>query len=156
MKIIQVVGWSQSGKTTFIKKLIPELEKKGRVAVIKHMGKHDFRLEPTKDTTLFYEAGATISVGIDGHKTVATQRTTSLDEVLVLLSCAGIDYTIIEGFKTRAFPKIVIGDLTVDNCVASDPTVDEVLSLLPRFEDFAPDGTYEETGNKRGRPHDKR
>jgi molybdopterin-guanine dinucleotide biosynthesis protein MobB len=34
MKIIQVVGRSNSGKTTFIRKLIPELKKIGPVGVI--------------------------------------------------------------------------------------------------------------------------
>jgi GTPase SAR1 family protein len=38
MKIIQIVGTSNSGKTTFIKNLIPELKKLGTVAVIKHLG----------------------------------------------------------------------------------------------------------------------
>ena len=33
MKIIQVVGHSGSGKTTFIGKLAPEMNKRGRVAI---------------------------------------------------------------------------------------------------------------------------
>ena len=45
MKIIQVVGRSNSGKTTFIKQLIPILKTQGRVAVIKHLGDHEYELE---------------------------------------------------------------------------------------------------------------
>jgi molybdopterin-guanine dinucleotide biosynthesis protein MobB len=136
MKIIQVAGRSGSGKTSFIIKLVPELEKKGRVAVIKHLGDHDFRLENGKDTTLFFSAGATVSVGIDNQKSVAAIRTTRLEDVLKFLSDQGIEFAIIEGFKTHAFPNIVIGDLLVKDCVAANPTVDEVLASLHQFEDY--------------------
>lgn len=44
MKIIQVAGRSNSGKTTFIRKLIPELKKIGPVGVIKHLGDHEYHL----------------------------------------------------------------------------------------------------------------
>ena len=70
MKIIQVAGRSNSGKTTFIRKLIPELKKIGAVGVIKHLGDHEFFLETDKDTTFFYDAGADITTGIDTKKTV--------------------------------------------------------------------------------------
>lgn len=136
MKIIQIVGRSNSGKTSLIKKLIHELEKKGPVAVIKHLGDHEFNLEKGKDTTQFFDSGATISVGIDKKKSVAVFQTTQLDDLLKLLNNQGIEYTIIEGFKTYRFPKIVIGDLHVENCVAANPTVDEVLTSLHQFEDY--------------------
>jgi molybdopterin synthase catalytic subunit len=45
-------------------------------------------------------------------------------------------FVIIEGFKTRTFPKIVIGDLASETCVMRDPTVDQVLSSLALFEDY--------------------
>jgi molybdopterin-guanine dinucleotide biosynthesis protein MobB len=136
MKIIQVVGRSNSGKTSFIRKLVPELEKTGRVAVIKHLGDHTFTLEKGKDTTYFFNDGATISVGIDHEKAVAVIRTNRLEDLFFFLCNQGIAYVIIEGFKTRTFPKIVIGDLATKNCVASNPTVDEVLASLDQFEDY--------------------
>ncbi len=85
MKIIQIVGSSNSGKTTFIKNLIPELKKKGNVAVIKHLGDHTYNIEEGKDTTVFFDAGADISVGIDSDKAVATIRKNTLDDVLGML-----------------------------------------------------------------------
>jgi len=65
MKIIHIVGSSGSGKTTFIRKLIPALKRQGSVAVIKHVGDHSYTLEEGKDTTVFFETGADISVGVD-------------------------------------------------------------------------------------------
>ena len=138
MKIIQVVGRSNSGKTTFIKQLIPKLKTLGRVAVIKHLGDHEYQLEVGKDTTGFFDAGAEISVGIDAHKSVAAIRKNSLDAVLRLLFDQGMDFAVIEGFKQRSFPKIVIGNLETDQCVLTNPHPDEVLASINIFEDFFP------------------
>ena len=136
MKIIQIVGNSNSGKTTFIKNLITELKKKGNVAVIKHLGDHTYNIEKGKDTTVFFDAGADISVGIDSHKAVAAVRKNTLDDVLDMLLNQGMDFAIIEGFKQRSFPKIVIGNLTADTCILSNPTVNEVITSLSLFENF--------------------
>jgi len=136
MKIIQIVGSSNSGKTTFIKNLIPELKKKGNVAVIKHLGDHTYNIEEGKDTTAFFDAGADMSVGIDSHKAVAVIRKNTLDDALGLLLDQGMDFAIIEGFKQRSFPKIVIGSLTADMCILTNPTVNEVILSLNLFENF--------------------
>ena len=57
--IVAVVGKSNSGKTTLIEKLIPELNKRGyRVATVKH---HNHLLEidtPGKDSWRHKQAGA--------------------------------------------------------------------------------------------------
>ena len=136
MKIIQVVGRSNSGKTTFIKQLIPKLKTKGRVAVIKHLGDHEFELESEKDTTGFFDAGADISVGIDAHKSVVAIRNNSLESTLQILFEQGMNFTVIEGFKQIAFPRIVIGDLKTDHSVLTNPCTDDVLASLDDFEDF--------------------
>jgi molybdopterin-guanine dinucleotide biosynthesis protein MobB len=138
MKIIQVVGRSNTGKTTFIKQLIPKLKTQGQVAVIKHLGDHEFELEKGKDTTGFFDAGADISVGIDADKSVVAIRKNSLESALQILFDQGMNFAIIEGFKQRAFPRIVIGDLETDHCVLTNPCPDEVIALLDAFEDFCP------------------
>ena len=136
MKIIQIVGRSNSGKTTFIKNLIPELRKKGNVAVIKHLGDHTYGMEEGKDTTVFYTAGADISVGIDSDKAIIAIRKNSLDNVLGMLLDQGMDFAIIEGFKKRSFPKIILGNIDADSCILANPAVDEVIKSLSLFEDF--------------------
>lgn len=57
--VISFIGWSGSGKTTFIEKLIPVLRSRGlRLAVIKHDG-HEFQMDKEgKDTWRFTQAGA--------------------------------------------------------------------------------------------------
>lgn len=136
MKIIQVTGRSNTGKTTFIKTLLPVLNKKGKVAVIKHLGDHEYLLAEAKDTTGFFLAGAEISAGIDAGKAVVTLRNNSLDAMLALLKDQGMDYAIIEGYKTRSFKKIVIGELQVEGCILRNPTVDDVLASIDRFDTY--------------------
>lgn len=136
MKIIQVVGRSNSGKTTFIRNLVPVLAKTGSVAVIKHLGDHDYQLEPGKDTTHFFNAGAEIAIGIDSNKSVVAIRKNTLEGMLDLLFDQGMDYVIIEGFKQKPFPKIVIGSLTIDRCVLVNPDIEEVVASLHLFADY--------------------
>ena len=136
MKIIQIVGRSNSGKTTFIRSLVPVLTKIGRVAVIKHLGDHDYQLEAGKDTTHFYDAGAEISVGIDSHKSVIAIRINTLEGMLDLMHNLEMDYVVIEGFKQKPFPKIVIGSLKIDNCVLENPDINEVVSSLHLFAEY--------------------
>jgi molybdopterin-guanine dinucleotide biosynthesis protein MobB len=136
MKIIQVNGLSNTGKTTFIKQLIPVLRTKGRVAVIKHLGDHEYLLEKGKDTTGFFDAGAEVSAGIDSNKSVVTLRDNSLDMVLTLLKTQGMDFVVIEGFKNRSFKKIVIGDLQAEGCILRNPAVEDVVASVDRFDTY--------------------
>jgi len=136
MKIIQVSGLSNTGKTTFIKQLIPVLRTKGRVGVIKHLGDHEYLMEKGKDTTGFFDAGAEISAGIDGDKSVVAIRNNSLDAILALLSVQGMDFVVIEGFKDRTFKKVVIGDLQAEGCILRNPAVDDVVASVDRFDTY--------------------
>jgi molybdopterin-guanine dinucleotide biosynthesis protein MobB len=136
MKIIQVAGRANTGKTTFIRNLIPVLKSQGRVGVIKHLGDHDYQLDDGKDTTIFFENGADVSVGIDLCKSVIALHTINIDEILHFFKSDGVKFAVIEGFKTRNFPKIVLGDLPSDTCVLRNPTVDQVISSLNLFEDY--------------------
>src|SRR5271157_624593 len=136
MKIIQVTGRSNSGKTTVIRNLIPELKKIGAVGVIKHLGDHEFVVETEKDTTFFYEAGADITTGTDTKKTVIIEHSTDLDEVLRFYADRGMYFAVIEGYKQRSDSKIGMGDLEIDRGVLYNPTINEVMKSLNLFDDF--------------------
>ena len=136
MKVIQVVGRSNAGKTTFIKSLIVALSPHGPVGVVKHLGHHGFFIEPGKDTTAYYESNAAISCGVDEEKSVFISQETDLNNALETLCNAGVRYAILEGFKARVFPRIVIGDLECEKTLLRDPSVDEVIGSLDDFEDY--------------------
>ncbi|MDT8358149.1 MAG: molybdopterin-guanine dinucleotide biosynthesis protein B [Methanomicrobiaceae archaeon] len=136
MKLIQVVGYANTGKTTFILDLIQKLCKIGNVAVIKHIGGHIQTLEEGKDTTRFFEAGAFFSAGLDAEKAVVAIHDDDLEHTLRMLADAGVEYAVIEGFKRRPLPKIVLGDLEAENCILRNPTGDEVIAHLENFADY--------------------
>jgi molybdopterin-guanine dinucleotide biosynthesis protein B len=104
MKAIGVIGYSNSGKTTLIQKLIPIFRARGMaVSAIKN-AHHGFDMDrPGKDSFRYREAGA-------GQVLIATalrwalltetpQQPARLDELLALL--APCDLVIIEGFKSE-------------------------------------------------------
>lgn len=136
MRVISVVGYSGSGKTTFIRTLIPHLTRFGPVGTLKHTGHHCMELPKGKDTTVMFEAGAQSVTGIDSGKLLVTLRSTSVTEALDLLSARGTSVAVIEGFKESRLPKIVIGDLEIDGCILRNPTVDEVVANLDKFPEY--------------------
>jgi molybdopterin synthase catalytic subunit len=133
MIVIQVVGTSGTGKTTFIRDLVTRLIFRGNVAVIKHLGHHTFPLEQGKDTTEFFNAGIAVSVGVDEEKAVMLSRDNGLETVLHELCDAGVVITIVEGFKSLVYPRIVFGDLPSDQVVLRNPPVENVEENLARF-----------------------
>ena len=56
--------------------------------------------------------------------------------MLDLLLKQEIDYVVIEGFKQKPFPKIVIGSLTIDHCILTNPEVEKVIASLDLFADY--------------------
>lgn len=138
MRIISIVGHSNSGKTTLITRLVPELAKIARVATIKHLGHHTFILPEGKDTTRHYEAGAVCGAGIDGDKTVLTLRDIDVFTVLDFYAFMGYDYVVIEGFKELGYPCVALGDLFPEKSLLHDPTVDEILKLRDSFAIYEP------------------
>lgn len=108
--IVAFSGFSESGKTTFIEKLIPELKNRGyRIATIKHTH-HKMDSTPGKDSERHLTAGSEISMITTSTRMVLTkpvERGTSIDEMITML---GDDYDIIicEGFKYSDIPKLVV------------------------------------------------
>jgi molybdopterin synthase catalytic subunit len=140
VKVIPVTGLSGSGKTTFIRALIPILARFGPVGTVKHTGHHSMLLPKGKDTTVMFEAGARAVAGIDQEKTLISIQGTSLIDALDFLSKQGISIAVMEGYKGSSLPKIVIGDLEAEACVLRDPHPEDVVHALDRFPDYITQG----------------
>jgi molybdopterin-guanine dinucleotide biosynthesis protein MobB len=136
LKVLHIVGHSGSGKTTFITRLVVELQKIGTVATIKHLGHHRYEIPEGKDTTLFFEAGVNCSEGIDDEKSVVLLRDPDLLHALYRLADFGMDFAIIEGFKSIEIPGIVFGDLPVPDALMTDPTIEQVIHDLRIFPEI--------------------
>jgi molybdopterin-guanine dinucleotide biosynthesis protein B len=110
--ILCFVGRSNSGKTTLIERLIPELVLAGyRVATIKHAG-HGFELDTEgKDSWRHKRAGAS-SVIVLSKGSLAMFSDVSddikVEEVRERFLTSDIDLILAEGWKSEGYPKIVI------------------------------------------------
>ena len=110
--ILCVVGRSNSGKTTLIERLIPELVQAGyRVATVKHAG-HGFDLDTEgKDSWRHKRAGAsTVIVLARGSLAMFSDVSEQIkvEEIRDRYLDHEIDLIIAEGWKSDDYPKIVV------------------------------------------------
>lgn len=103
-----VCGYKNSGKTTMITRLIPELKNRGyNVAVIKHDG-HDFESDvPGTDSWKHQKAGA-FGVAVFSEKRILiTKECGNITEQQLARAFPEADIILIEGLKNSSYPKYV-------------------------------------------------
>ena len=131
MTIISVVGKTNSGKTTLIEKIIPELKKRGyKVGAIKH-DVHQFEIDyEGKDTWRMTQAGAETVVIASDKKMGMVKRLNSeytLDKIAEWLF-PDVDIVITEGYKKQNKPKIEVNRKEVGGELLCSP--DELLCIV--------------------------
>ena len=145
MKVFGIAGWSNSGKTTLIERLLPLLAACGlRVSVVKHAHQKFDIDRPGKDSFRFREAGSH-EVLISSPARWALMREhqeadePGLHELLTHLSPC--DLVLVEGFKREAIPKLEVHRVALGKpllfpddghivAIASDVPIQ---TALPRF-----------------------
>ena len=144
MKVISVVGYKKTGKTTLVTQLVKALSKKGKVGTVKQMCHHRFNPQNT-DTGKHFDAGAEAVAAITDTELVLVRRNPSLTESLNALADSGMDFAIVEGAKTSSLPKIVLGDLDnideIQNVVVQLPArgdwdIDALTELVMQQNDW--------------------
>ncbi len=111
LPIVGIVGWHNSGKTTFAVRLVKALKQRGLcVAYVKH-SRRGFALDhPGTDTWLLREAGTDLVV-ISSPDALGwmekPQAELTLDEIIARVP-PRVDLVIVEGFKTQPIPKIEV------------------------------------------------
>ena len=113
MKVLGFAGFSGSGKTTLVEQLVRGLRSSGlRVSVVKH-AHHQFDVDqPGKDSWRHREAGA-FEVLVASNRRLVLQRQyeqTAEPQVHHLLAevYEGVDWVLVEGFKTSDLPKVEV------------------------------------------------
>ncbi|HYM48033.1 MAG TPA: molybdopterin-guanine dinucleotide biosynthesis protein B [Burkholderiaceae bacterium] len=126
MKAIGFIGYSNSGKTTLIEKLIPIFRKRGLVVSAVKNAHHGFDMDrPGKDSFRYRESGAQQVLIATGSRwallSETPQRAATLDELLSEL--APCDLVIVEGFKSEGhIPRIEVRRLR-DNEANNEPPI---------------------------------
>lgn len=143
--VISVVGWADSGKTTFLVELLRELKARGyQVGTIKHHPGDIDVDRPGKDTWRHAQAGAS-AVALAGATQFALFKAYQQEDILGELAALmpEMDIIITEGFKSDKYPKIEVRRQEIDASPAAPD--DELIALIdpagthPRVPCFAPD-----------------
>nr|WP_285853683.1 molybdopterin-guanine dinucleotide biosynthesis protein B [Oceanobacillus luteolus] len=111
IKVIQVVGYRNSGKTTTVIKMLEYFQEHGiKAASLKHHGHGGVPLGfEDKDNKLHQKAGAMVA-GVEGDGVFQLVKSVpwELNELVDIYKIWDIDLLIIEGFKQAGFEKIVM------------------------------------------------
>ncbi len=106
--VFSIVAYSDTGKTTFMEKLLPILKEKGiRTAVVKH-DSHGFEIDKEgKDSYRITKAGADITGIVSKDRSVLMEnRPRDMDHIFGAIQ--DVDLILTEGYKKGIWPKIML------------------------------------------------
>lgn len=149
---VSFIGYSNSGKTTFLVSLVALLARRGeRVAVIKHTHHDPLQRKPRGDTERFLEAGA-VEVVLAGRDTAAVISSAGATTIRAFVSAREIpswldaDRVLVEGYKSLdLWPRVLVEHAGAErlrplpDVVAVITDVDEALGV-PSFRHDDLDG----------------
>jgi molybdopterin-guanine dinucleotide biosynthesis protein B len=132
-KIISITGYSNSGKTTLIKKIISRLTQEGfKVAALKSSNSDADIDKDGKDTSIFSESGAEISVFLNNKSTaIFVNKNTKFRDLTVFFS--NIDYVIVEGNIEEPIIKLRLDDRYEEDDLSipiKDKNFDEIYEIV--------------------------
>lgn len=106
MKILQVTGFKNSGKTTTVNRMVQYLKEQNyKVAVIKHHHRDEVH-DLATDTGKFIESGSDFTI-LNTPGTVMTVENKEPDLKEQIDDFSGlVDFILIEGYKDEGYPKI--------------------------------------------------
>lgn len=128
--VLSFVGQSNSGKTTYLVKLIAEMKRRGyKVGTIKHH-KADFEIDiPGKDTWRHAQAGADVVCIAAPGKMAMIHKLEKENSVIDLVKMmAGVDIVFTEGYKHEKFPKVEV--FRSETCSVPVAKKEELLAVV--------------------------
>ncbi|WP_338651353.1 molybdopterin-guanine dinucleotide biosynthesis protein B [Lysinibacillus sp. Y5S-8] len=131
-KILQIVGYQNSGKTTLMEQLIRRATTEGlRVGTIKHHGHGGVpMIEASKDSSRHELAGASVTA-VEGEGTLRMsiqQNSWQLSEILALYASLPMDIILVEGYKNEHYPKVVLVRTAQDQALLQQ--VSQIICVL--------------------------
>lgn len=140
MRIISIIGYKKSGKTSLIEQLVKALKNCGSVGTIKHLHEHSINTEGT-DTWKHSRAGADVVIGVTQSELVKFSCDSNLISALDELADAGMDFGLVEGFKESTLPKIALGEVEAQNIVKrlnkpESADIEEILNIILKQPEY--------------------
>lgn len=139
MKILGVVGWRNSGKTTLIVELIEQFTRDGLiVSSIKH-AHHAFEIDyPGKDSYRHREAGAREVLVASSRRWALIHQSAKEEEpdlAFLLSRLSAADLVLVEGFKQHPHPKLEVYLKGQENPLLA-PTDPSIIALVTDDDDI--------------------
>ncbi len=140
--VVSIVGKGDSGKTTFLEKLIRELTSRGvRVATVKHHV-HDYDIDvPGKDSWRHARAGAVATMVSSPEKFALisrVERELTLPELARVARDSGCDLLLTEGYKREGVNRVEVSRAARSDELICAPG--EMLALVTDNADLTCDG----------------
>ena len=113
MNVVGIAGYSNSGKTTLVERLIPALRARGqRVSVVKH-AHHKFDIDHVGKDTWRHRAAGAFEVVVASDTRLALMREFEQPAQLTVHQLIaelyeGVDWVLVEGFKQSDLQKLEV------------------------------------------------
>ena len=107
MKVVIFLGYSNSGKTTALTRVVGQLVKAGKkLGTLKHVHEEDFTIDTRgKDTWRHASAGATTVIALAPNEVAIIEKgdtsKMTIDELFRIFRSRKVDYLLIEGLYRR-------------------------------------------------------
>ncbi|MDD2666302.1 MAG: molybdopterin-guanine dinucleotide biosynthesis protein B [Methanocellales archaeon] len=140
--ILGVYGYSKSGKTTFIEKLLKILVADGYdIATIKHIPHEGFSIDTEKkDTWRYRNAGVnTVVASSPGETVFMINEGMQLNLILQMIqTISKPDLILVEGYKNESIPKIALGQIEErpNTIFRYEDNLEEILQYIKRELDI--------------------
>ncbi|MCD2255677.1 molybdopterin-guanine dinucleotide biosynthesis protein B [Agrilactobacillus fermenti] len=147
---LQIVGYKKSGKTTVLKDFLAVAQaKKYTVAVLKHDAHEASLDQAATDTGQFHQLGAQQIILQSRSEIFIRQQkpalvTQSAESLVQQYVAPDTDLILIEGYKSAAYPKIVLNKTAIDfepsalqQVIAQASIFPEIVAANPKLKDFS-------------------
>jgi molybdopterin-guanine dinucleotide biosynthesis adapter protein len=109
-RILAFIGYSNSGKTTFIEKVLQDCAARGIAAATVKKSRHGADIATAaKDSERFFAAGASPSIYLDETSMlILSPRPAALDAEALAALCPGADLILCEGLELPGCPFVLV------------------------------------------------
>jgi len=140
MKIISVVGYKKTGKTSLVERLVKALKEHSTVGTVKHLHYHSMHT-PDTDTWKHARAGADVVIGVTPFELVKFSKGNDLTRALDELADDGMEFAVVEGWKESALSKIALGDVEATNILLrlnkqENADIDRIVDMVQKQPEY--------------------